>query len=456
MHFDEAQYWSWSKNLDWGYFSKPPLIAWLIFISSKICGNEEHCIRALSPIFHLFSSLLIAMTIFQINKDLKSSFYGSILYLLMPGVAYSSFFMTTDVPLLFFSSLITFCLTYLYKVKKSKFIWILLGVAFGMGMLSKYAILYYIFSLIIATALINKIRLSLFRRELIYVIIISITIFLPNLIWNFEHGLVTFNHTFDNANLNNLRIDLLGPPSFLLSQFILFGPIPFFLALLIFIKKDKRGQLNSLFVILFFFPIFMMFLLGFFSRVNANWAVVGFAPGVVLLVSYYYKNKSNFIWSSVFLTQIIIATLINYFVIFSDSNNFDPFAKYRNINEFGEKIGMIVSTYDNVGFMSDDREDYAYMLYYMEPKPVRMAKWNGNIKIDDHFDLTTDTDDLAGLDVILLTRTEPTQSMLVRCKKHSKISEIIVGLGRNKERRYNLYLLEDWILASKAGPDARR
>ena len=76
-----------------------------------------------------------------------------------------------------------------------------------MGMLSKYAILYYIFSLIIATALIDKIRLSLFRRELIYVIIISITIFLPNLIWNFEHGLVTFNHTFDNANLNNLRID---------------------------------------------------------------------------------------------------------------------------------------------------------------------------------------------------------------------------------------------------------
>ena len=27
---DEAQYWLWSNHLSWGYFSKPPLIAWLI------------------------------------------------------------------------------------------------------------------------------------------------------------------------------------------------------------------------------------------------------------------------------------------------------------------------------------------------------------------------------------------------------------------------------------------
>ena len=26
---DEAQYWHWSRNLDFGYFTKPPLIAWV-------------------------------------------------------------------------------------------------------------------------------------------------------------------------------------------------------------------------------------------------------------------------------------------------------------------------------------------------------------------------------------------------------------------------------------------
>ena len=27
---DEAQYWLWGTTLDWGYFTKPPMIAWII------------------------------------------------------------------------------------------------------------------------------------------------------------------------------------------------------------------------------------------------------------------------------------------------------------------------------------------------------------------------------------------------------------------------------------------
>jgi 4-amino-4-deoxy-L-arabinose transferase-like glycosyltransferase len=33
---DEAQYWSWSRELSWGYFSKPPLIAWIIHLAETI------------------------------------------------------------------------------------------------------------------------------------------------------------------------------------------------------------------------------------------------------------------------------------------------------------------------------------------------------------------------------------------------------------------------------------
>ena len=32
---DEAYYWDWSRQLDWGYFSKPPLIAWIIALSPE-------------------------------------------------------------------------------------------------------------------------------------------------------------------------------------------------------------------------------------------------------------------------------------------------------------------------------------------------------------------------------------------------------------------------------------
>ena len=38
LAFDEAQYWTWSLAIDWGYYSKPPFLAWLIALNSSICG----------------------------------------------------------------------------------------------------------------------------------------------------------------------------------------------------------------------------------------------------------------------------------------------------------------------------------------------------------------------------------------------------------------------------------
>jgi 4-amino-4-deoxy-L-arabinose transferase-like glycosyltransferase len=49
---DESQYWSWSRELSWGYFSKPPLVAWIIHFAESMCGSSEACIRAPSPIFY--------------------------------------------------------------------------------------------------------------------------------------------------------------------------------------------------------------------------------------------------------------------------------------------------------------------------------------------------------------------------------------------------------------------
>ena len=37
---DEAQYWLWSKNIDFGYFSKPPFLPWIIKVYTEILGNS--------------------------------------------------------------------------------------------------------------------------------------------------------------------------------------------------------------------------------------------------------------------------------------------------------------------------------------------------------------------------------------------------------------------------------
>ena len=59
LHFDEAQYWSWSKDPEWGYFSKPPMLAWIISISNYFCGSTESCIRVTMPILYYMSTIFI-------------------------------------------------------------------------------------------------------------------------------------------------------------------------------------------------------------------------------------------------------------------------------------------------------------------------------------------------------------------------------------------------------------
>src|SRR3954468_1375377 len=36
---DEAHYWQWSRHLDWSYYSKGPLVAWLIRASCELFGD---------------------------------------------------------------------------------------------------------------------------------------------------------------------------------------------------------------------------------------------------------------------------------------------------------------------------------------------------------------------------------------------------------------------------------
>jgi hypothetical protein len=57
LMFDEAQYWLWSLSPDWGYYSKPPLIAWAVWFTTQVCGHTEWCVRLASPVAHAIASI---------------------------------------------------------------------------------------------------------------------------------------------------------------------------------------------------------------------------------------------------------------------------------------------------------------------------------------------------------------------------------------------------------------
>jgi 4-amino-4-deoxy-L-arabinose transferase-like glycosyltransferase len=104
LYPDEAQYWLWSRSLDLGYFSKPPLIAWTIWATTAIGGDAEPWVRLASPLFHAGATLAV----FALGHRLYGAsigLAGAALYALMPGVQLSAAIMATDAPLLCFLGL---------------------------------------------------------------------------------------------------------------------------------------------------------------------------------------------------------------------------------------------------------------------------------------------------------------------------------------------------------------
>ena len=54
---DEAQYWYWSTYFDWGYYSKPPLVAWVIALFSSFFGSSVFILKFPSPLVYKRASL---------------------------------------------------------------------------------------------------------------------------------------------------------------------------------------------------------------------------------------------------------------------------------------------------------------------------------------------------------------------------------------------------------------
>ena len=77
LFFDEAQYWAWSREPAFGYFSKPPLLAWTIALAERVCGSTEACIRSPAPVLYLGTSLLVYGVARQLY-DTQVAFYAAL------------------------------------------------------------------------------------------------------------------------------------------------------------------------------------------------------------------------------------------------------------------------------------------------------------------------------------------------------------------------------------------
>src|SRR5215510_6154971 len=63
---EEAYYWNYAQHLDWGYLDHPPMVAWLIWLSTTIFGKSELSVRL--PAYICW--LLAAVFMFRLTLNL--------------------------------------------------------------------------------------------------------------------------------------------------------------------------------------------------------------------------------------------------------------------------------------------------------------------------------------------------------------------------------------------------
>lgn len=392
LNFDEAQYWFWSTTPDWGYFSKPPFVAWAISLFSFLLGSDaEWAVRLPSAIAYGAAAFAIYKTSLKLFNDEKIALWSAGSFLIMPGVVFSSILISTDPFLLMFWAFALYFFTGALQ-NNSWQNWIMMGICIGLGLLAKYSMVVFIFCMML---------FLIWRRPKISVLkcfcslLTAFIIYAPNLIWNYKNGFVSYLHTKDNANLA-LQSSFFHIDKFLEffgAQFAVFGPI-FFMFLIIIAFRFKYIKEHPLLVSFTFPLLIIMCIQSIISRANANWAAPSYVAGVIL-VSAFIAQIRQIKWLKASFSLHLFAAIILYVGIISlNFINFNKTPKfldrYLGWDNFAKQTLSLMQKY-KAKVILDERKTMAYLIYYARPFAFdnNVIKWHPFDFAADYYDMKT-------------------------------------------------------------------
>ena len=400
LHGDEAQYWSWSKDLDWGYFTKPPLIAWVIWTTTSIFGDAEWSVRLSSAPLHFLTSLVIYFTAKKVF-DSQTGILAALIYFLMPAVWLSSQIVSTDVSLLLCYAVALNGWVHLREGGGSARL-IQLGAAIGFGMLAKYAMLFFLPALGFAIIWDKKTRDALLKFKALLPPLLAALIIAPNIMWNLRHDFATFSHTAANTNMHTGGV-LFNPQElgeFFISQFAVFGPISFGLLIFGACAFLFRRNTNGLFTPLAVFALCPLVIISFqalLSRANANWAVTTYIAGSILVahiaVVLIRRSKPWVIGGlaaqsllSLFLMVVILSPML--------TNQLGRANDVKRLREWPQTVqslqDVIAKGHDGQSFQmiaTDKRIIYYDLLYYGLGETLPLYMWKYRQAPENHAEL---------------------------------------------------------------------
>ncbi|MDV7271115.1 glycosyltransferase family 39 protein [Thioclava sp. A2] len=282
LYTDEAQYWLWGQRLDFGYYSKPPLIGWVIRAVTELAGSDApFWVRLPAPLLHGLTAMLLGAVGAKV-AGARVGFWSAVIYVTLPFTAVGSVLISTDTIMApAYAAAVLFLLR---ASKRGKTRDALLAGGFaGLAFLAKYAAIYLVIGAVLA-ALVSRHFRPGWRNAAVMVVAFAAVIS-GNVVWNLTHDLATVEHTMDNMGW--LREEARKHWSTLFefwgSQIAVFGPVTI-VGLIMALRQMGNSALRGLWM-LTLPPFVAVSVQAYMESAYANWAIATYFAGTILTVA---------------------------------------------------------------------------------------------------------------------------------------------------------------------------
>lgn len=344
---DESYYWDWSRQPDWCYYSKPPMVAWLIGAFTWLLGDYAATVRLPAVVLGTVFLWFFHATA-QAFYGRRAAAFALLMILATPIDVLANFIMTIDPPLY------CFWMISLYYLRRALFdqdsrAWLWAGCASAAALLSKQVAVALPVMLLVFI-LLDRRRYAWLKREfLIYLLPIAVAA-IPILLWNQQHDWVMFGHSkghFGSHEPWTLSAGLKHARELFFYQLLLLSPLIFGLVLIVSLQavagfKGLRPDRQFL-VLTGPAMLLAVLLLSFAQKVQGNWPMPFYFSALILLSGFWQEGR----WKKSLKYGLVIGYLmvsITYLLpvllqAFNWQNTaIDPTKRFKHWQELAENI----------------------------------------------------------------------------------------------------------------------
>lgn len=451
LYADETQYWIWSQNLDWGYFSKPPLIAWVIAFTTGIFGDADWAVRLAAPFLHTATAIFLGLTAKTLFGD-RAGIWTAIGWATLPAVWLSASIISTDGVLMVAWSGGLLALSHL----RQKSDWptaIALGVAIGLGFMAKYAMIYFALGLGLAILIDEPARKALLGLKGLTAALIGLALMSPNLMWNAANDFATVSHTAANANWGGSLFNPMELMDFLGSQLGVFGPA-FFIVLIIAIfhaVRTEPGDRSSRPILMlagFVLPALIIVAgQAFISRAHANWAASAYGAGLIITIAFLVTGpvwRQKVLYGSIAFhsTVGVIMAVLAFSQPASEAVGLaNAFKRVRAWDETAEALAQAANELDPAMLAFDNRNDFHQMQRYGAEIKAPLAMWLRYGGPTNHAEQTWPLPTQPDEPVLIVSERPAEVPVMARdFATLEPVGEIRIPIGAGRERHYQLFM----------------